>query len=65
LAVNKWIIGETAKLREAIDGSLSEFRYNDAAFVLYGHIWRKFCDWYLEFSKPILSGEDEVSKKRD
>ncbi len=63
LAVNKWIIGETAKLREAIDGSLSEFRYNDAAFVLYGHIWRKFCDWYLEFSKPILSGEDEVSKK--
>ncbi len=60
--VNKWIVGETARLREQVDASLEAFRFNDAAAALYAHIWGVYCDWYLEFSKPLLQGEDSAAK---
>jgi valyl-tRNA synthetase len=56
--LNKWIVGETAKVREEVDAALSAYRFNDAANALYAFVWGRFCDWYVEFSKPLLSGED-------
>ena len=56
--VNKWIIGETAKTRETVDAALDAFRFNDAANALYSFVWGKVCDWYVEFSKPLLFSED-------
>ncbi len=56
-AVNKWIIGETAKVREEVDTALENFRYNDAANALYAFVWGKVCDWYVELSKPLLQDE--------
>ncbi len=55
---NRWIIGETARIREATDQALSAFRFNDAAGGLYAFTWGKVCDWYVEFAKPLLAGED-------
>ncbi|MEM7544641.1 MAG: valine--tRNA ligase [Pseudomonadota bacterium] len=60
--VNKWIVGESAKARLALDKALDEYRFNDAASTLYAHTWRVFCDWYVEFAKPLLQGEDEAAK---
>jgi valyl-tRNA synthetase len=62
LTLNKWIIGETGKLRETVDAALHAYRFNDAADALYAFTWGKVCDWYLEFSKPILQGEDAEAK---
>ncbi|MEC3861962.1 valine--tRNA ligase [Mesobacterium sp. TK19101] len=56
--VNKWILGETARVRETVDAALAEFRFNDAASALYAFVWGKVCDWYLEFSKPLFDSED-------
>ncbi|MGC9369206.1 MAG: valine--tRNA ligase [Paracoccaceae bacterium] len=56
--VNKWIIGEVAKTREEVDAALSAFRFNDAANALYAFVWGKVCDWYVEFAKPLLQGDD-------
>ncbi len=58
-AVNRWILGETARVREKVDAALDAFRFNEAADALYGFVWGKVCDWYVEFSKPLLQGEDE------
>ncbi|MEM7269037.1 MAG: valine--tRNA ligase, partial [Pseudomonadota bacterium] len=55
--VNRWIIGETARARIAFDEALAQYRFNDAANGLYAHTWRVFCDWYVEFSKPLLQGD--------
>ncbi len=52
--VNKWIIGETARTRAAVDEALENFRFNDAANTLYAFVWGTVCDWYVEFSKPLL-----------
>ncbi len=60
--VNKWIIGETARVREAVDDALAQYRFNDAANALYAHVWGKVCDWYVEFAKPLFQGEDEAAK---
>jgi valyl-tRNA synthetase len=62
LTLNKWIIGETARVREEVDAALESYRFNDAANALYAFVWGKVCDWYLEFSKPILQGEDAAAK---
>ncbi|WP_300016172.1 valine--tRNA ligase [uncultured Roseobacter sp.] len=56
-AVNKWIIGETAKVREEIDTSLQNYRFNDAANAAYSFVWGKVCDWYVELSKPLLQDD--------
>jgi valyl-tRNA synthetase len=60
--LNKWIIGETAKTREAVDAAMESYRFNDSADALYAFTWGKVCDWYLEFSKPILQGDDAAAK---
>jgi valyl-tRNA synthetase len=58
--LNKWIIGETALIREAVDASLEQYRFNDAANALYAFVWGKVCDWYVELSKPLFQGDDEA-----
>jgi len=60
--VNKWIIGETARVREAVDAALDQYRFNDAANALYTHVWGKVCDWYVELAKPLFQGDDEAGK---
>ncbi|MBB04962.1 MAG: valine--tRNA ligase [Pseudooceanicola sp.] len=52
--VNLWIIGETARVRETVDAALAAYRFDDAASALYRFVWGKVCDWYVEFSKPLL-----------
>ena len=54
LTANRWIVGETGKLREALDAALSAYRFNDAANALYAHVWGKVCDWYVELAKPLF-----------
>ncbi len=60
--VNKWIIGETAKVRIEVDAALDAYRFNDAANALYAFVWGKVCDWYVEFSKPLLLDGDDATK---
>jgi valyl-tRNA synthetase len=60
--VNRWIIGETARIREEVDAALDAFRFDGAAQALHAYVWGVVCDWYVEFSKPLLSGTDEALK---
>ncbi|MDT8327731.1 MAG: valine--tRNA ligase [Roseovarius sp.] len=60
--VNRWIVGEVAKARLAVDDALENFRFNDAANALYAFVWGTVCDWYVEFSKPLLMDGDAATK---
>ena len=55
--VNRWIIGEVARIRQSTDEALETYRFNDAANGLYAFVWGKVCDWYVEFAKPLFDGE--------
>jgi len=60
--VNRWILGETGRAREAVDAALAAYRFNDAANGLYAFVWGRVCDWYIEFAKPLLTGDDAAAK---
>jgi len=62
LTVNKWIVGETAWTTATVTQQIEELRFNDAAGTAYHFVWDYFCDWYLEFAKPIFAGSDEAAK---
>ena len=51
-----------AGLQEAVSActdNLAKYRFNDAAQVLYEFVWHKYCDWYVEYSKEVLYGDDQ------
>ncbi|MEE8334466.1 MAG: valine--tRNA ligase [Alphaproteobacteria bacterium] len=58
LTVNRWIVGALAVAERDIVTALDDYRFNDAANAIYRFTWHTFCDWYIEFTKPILNGDD-------
>ncbi|MDP1628158.1 valine--tRNA ligase [Parvibaculum sp.] len=60
--VNKWIVGEVARTAAEITEAIEAYRFNDAANAAYKFVWNVFCDWYLEFIKPLLMGDNEEAK---
>jgi valyl-tRNA synthetase len=54
-AVNRWILGEAARAVQETDEALTAFRFDAAAQGLYAFVWGRVCDWYVEFSKPLLA----------
>ncbi len=62
LTVNRWIVSELAKAGRAMTAAIEEFRFNDQANSGYQFVWSTYCDWYLEFIKPILQGSNEAAK---
>jgi valyl-tRNA synthetase len=60
--VNRWIVGETARATAATAKALEAYRFNEAANAVYQFAWGIFCDWYIEFSKPVLNGLDGAKK---
>ncbi|GAB2178602.1 valine--tRNA ligase [Dongia sp. agr-C8] len=60
--LNRWIIGRLVKARQAVDLALEGYRFDTAAAALYQFAWGEFCDWHLEFAKPVFMGEDAAAK---
>ncbi|KAB7739620.1 valine--tRNA ligase [Parvibaculum sedimenti] len=60
--VNQWIVGEVARTAAKVTEEIEGYRYNEAAGAIYRFVWNVFCDWYLEFIKPLLLGTDESAK---
>ena len=63
-APNQWVIHEIVEAKAAIEQAIEGYRFNEAANAVYHFVWGTFCDWYLEFSKPVLqdggAAADEV-----
>ncbi len=60
---DQWVIQKCGECEKKIEEALSQNRFTDAANAIYSFAWHEFCDWYLEFSKPILYGENLNEKQ--
>jgi valyl-tRNA synthetase len=60
--LNRWIVGEVARSAAAVAQEIEAYRFDQAAGAAYRFTWHTFCDWYLEFAKPVLQGEDGAAK---
>lgn len=62
LSVNRWIVGKLVEAERQTVAAIDAYRFNDIANSIYQFTWGTFCDWYVEFAKPFLQGEDGAAK---
>jgi valyl-tRNA synthetase len=60
--LNRWIVGEASRAAKAAEQGIVEYKFNEAAGAVYSFVWDVFCDWYIELTKPLLSGDDGAVK---
>ncbi len=60
--LNRWIAHETAKAAAEITAAIADYKFSEAAGAAYRFVWNVYCDWYVELSKPLLTGPDGAAK---
>jgi valyl-tRNA synthetase len=56
-APERWILARLSKTAAEVSERLAALRFDEACNRLYHFFWGELCDWYIELSKPALSGE--------
>lgn len=57
---HRWIFSRLASVTPQINDALENFRFHEAAHVVYHFFWDDFCAWYIEWLKPQLASENRV-----
>jgi len=55
---DRWIQSQLHETVTNVHKSIGDYRLDLAAQALYDFIWREFCDWYLELTKPVIMDPD-------
>ena len=56
---DKWILSSLNKTIIKIDHAYINYKMNDAVKDVYHFVYNDFCDWYIEFSKSRLYGNND------
>jgi valyl-tRNA synthetase len=48
---DRWIFSRLNACAEQANRAIEQYRYHEAAQLLWHFFWHEFCDWYLEFKK--------------
>lgn len=59
---DKWILKRLNNVIEEVTKNLEKYEIGLAASRIENFIWEEYCDWYIEFAKLRLYGEDEKAK---
>ena len=59
LDLNKWIYFELVNTNIKAKKYIEKFRFDEAAKVIYQFVWHSYCDWYIEFLKPIFDSKNK------
>ncbi len=60
---DKWILSKLNRVIKEVCDNMDSFELGVAAGKIYDFIWDDYCDWYIELTKPRLSGDDEAAKE--
>jgi valyl-tRNA synthetase len=55
---DRWILSRFNRASGDVNGSLQNYRFDEAAARIYDFFWGDFCDWYLELIKARLNFEE-------
>jgi len=56
--LNRWIVAKASEATGRVGEAIEGYRFNEAAQVIYQFTWNTFCDWFLEFAKPVFGDAD-------
>ncbi|MBN1114427.1 MAG: valine--tRNA ligase [Oligoflexia bacterium] len=56
--INKWIVSRLNSVAAEVEAKFQQYQLSDITEILYRFFWHEFCDWYIEFSKPMLASEE-------
>ncbi len=51
---DRWIFSRLNTCAEQVNRAIEQYRYHEAADLLWHFFWHEFCDWYLELKKPCF-----------
>ena len=60
----RWALSRLNRTVKEVREAIETYRFNDAAQALYHFTWHEFCDWYIEYAKIPLGGDDAESARR-
>jgi len=58
----RWIVAELHAAVAKVNLALENYRFDDAANVIYQFFWGSYCDWYLEIVKLRLDFSESADK---
>ena len=61
LVEDRWILSRLATVTRQVTDALDDYRYADAARVLYDFAWDEFCSFYVEMVKGRLQDADRAA----
>ncbi len=59
LPINQWILSEFIKTQKLVSKNIEDFRFDEASKNAYKFVWHSYCDWYLEFLKPVFNSKNK------
>jgi valyl-tRNA synthetase len=60
---DRWILSRWWRVVGELNSALAEYRFHEAAQVIYDFFWKDFCDWYIELIKPRLNSVSSETQK--
>jgi valyl-tRNA synthetase len=60
----RWIVAELHSTAANVNEALENYRYDDAANIIYQFFWGSFCDWYLEIVKLRLDFSETANREQ-
>ena len=61
---DRWIFSRLESVTDEMEEAFGAFRFHEAAYAIYHFFWHEFCDWYLEWVKPEITGSYQPSLGR-
>ncbi len=61
---DKWILSRLNRCIPEVTENMDRYELGVAAQKIYDFIWDNYCDWYIEFTKARLQGEDPAAKEQ-
>ena len=61
LPLTRWILDAMNRAIAEAGAALEEYRFDEYAAACYRFTWDTFCDWFVEFAKPVLGEADSAA----
>jgi valyl-tRNA synthetase len=61
LPLSRWILDAVNEAVTQATDALERYRIDEYAAICYRFTWNTFCDWFVEFAKPVLGASSRAA----